>query len=114
MLTCIGVYSVVAYTTALRAREVGIRVALGATPESVVSMILRGVMVPLVLGLAVSAMAAVFLARVMGSVLYEVSGSDPVTYVGAGLVLLATGVVASLRPAWRAATGDAVVALRTE
>jgi predicted permease len=114
VLTCIGVYSVVAYTTALRAREVGIRVALGATPESVVSMILRGVMVPLVLGLAVSAMAAVFLARVMGSVLYEVSGSDPVTYVGAGLVLLATGVVASLRPAWRAATGDAVVALRTE
>jgi len=114
VLTCMGVYSVVAYTTTLRAREVGIRVALGATPWRVVSVILRSVLAPLALGLGVSIVAALFLSRALGSVLYGVSGSDPVSFVGAGLILVITGVAASLRPAWRTATGDPLVTLRGE
>jgi putative ABC transport system permease protein len=114
LLTCMGVYSIVAYTTTLRAREVGIRVALGATPSQVVEMILRGVMMPLLAGLTASAIAALFLAKLLGSLLYGVSGSDPIAFAGAAAVLLATGVAASIRPAWRTATGDPLVALRGE
>ena len=95
LLTSAGVYSVVAYTTALRVREVGIRVALGATRLDVVAVIVRGAMVPLIAGLAVSGVAAVFLSRLLGAILYEIKGTDPATYVAAAAILLAIG-------AWRA------------
>ena len=113
-LTSAGVYGVVAYTTTLRAYEVGIRVALGATPRNVVAVILRGVMVPLCVGLVVSVVAALLLSRLMASVLYEIRGTDPVTYVSAGVLLLVIGATASARPAWRAAVGDPVKALRAD
>jgi ABC-type lipoprotein release transport system permease subunit len=54
------------------------------------------------------------LTRVLASVLYEISGADPITYVGASALLLTIGVAASIRPAWRAAVADPLVALRTE
>jgi hypothetical protein len=54
------------------------------------------------------------LSRLLAGVLYEISSADPVAYLGAGLLLLAIGAVASARPAWRAATGDPLQALRTE
>jgi putative ABC transport system permease protein len=114
LLTSAGVYSVMAYTTALRAREIGIRVALGATPPNVVATIVTGAMVPLVTGLVVSGVASLFLARMLASVLYEVKVSDPATYAGAAAILVVIGAVASAIPAWRAATGDPVEALRTE
>jgi ABC-type antimicrobial peptide transport system permease subunit len=71
-------------------------------------------MVPLITGLAISGLAALFLSRLLGSILYEIKGTDPVTYIGAGAVLLAIGALASARPAWRAAAGDPVRALRME
>lgn len=114
LLTSAGVYSVVAYTTALRAREVGIRVALGATPSNIVAVVLRGAMMPLAAGLAISLVAALLLCRLLASLLYEIAGNDPVTYVSAGALLLAIGALASARPAWKAATGDPLQALRTE
>jgi predicted permease len=114
LLTSAGVYSVVSYTATLRAREVGIRVALGATPANVVATILRGAMLPLAAGLAVSLAAALLLSRLLASLLYEIGSNDPVTYAVAVAVLLATGAVASARPAWRAAAGDPLQALRTE
>jgi putative ABC transport system permease protein len=97
LLTSAGVYGVVAYTTTRRAYEVGIRVALGATPRNVVAVILRGAMVPLCVGLAVSVVAALLLSRLMASVLYEIRGTDPVTYVSAGVLLLVIGAAASAR-----------------
>ena len=114
VLTAAGVYSVVAYTTTLREREVEIRVALGATPGDIIATIVRGAMLPLITGLAISGIAALFLSRMLASILYEIKGSDPVTYIGAGALLLAIGTVASARPAWRAAAGDPVRALRME
>jgi len=114
LLTSAGVYAVVAYTTALRAREVGIRIALGATPRNVVALILRDAVMPLAAGLAVSLVAALLLCRLLASLLYEISSADPVTYLSAGALLLAVGTIASARPAWRAATGDALEALRAE
>jgi putative ABC transport system permease protein len=108
------VYSVVAYTSTMRAREVGIRVALGATPGGVVALIVRGAMVPLAAGLMVSAVAAVFLSHLLASLLYEIKATDPATYIGAAVVMLGIGAIASARPAWKAASGDPVAALRAE
>jgi putative ABC transport system permease protein len=114
LLTAIGVYGVVAYTSTLRAREIGIRVALGATRKEVVAVILRGAMIPLSIGLGVSIVAALLLSRLLTNLLYGVSTSDPLTYLGAGTLLLAIGTAASVRPAWRAATQDPLQTLRSE
>jgi putative ABC transport system permease protein len=114
LLTSAGVYGVVAYTTALRTREVGIRVALGARPHNVVAVLMRDAMIPLAAGLAVSVVAAVLLSRLLTSILYEIRGTDPIAYLGAGMLLLGIGAAASVLPAWRAATRDPLQALRTE
>ena len=114
LLTATGIYGVVAYTSSLRAREVGIRVALGATLGKVVAVILRGAMVPLLLGLCLGAVAAFWLSRLLADLLYKVSGSDALTYVSVGVLLLAVGAIASARPAWRAATRDPLRTLRSE
>jgi len=113
-LTSAGVYSVIAYTTALRAREMGIRMALGASPWRVVRLVLRGAIVPLVAGLALSSVAALFLSRLLSSLLYGLQSSDPISYLSAAAVLVVAGVVASVRPAWKAATGDPLTPLRAE
>ena len=114
LLTATGVYGVVAYTTARRAREVGIRVALGAAPARVAALVLWDAMKPLAIGLAVSVVAALFLSRWMASLLYEIGAADPATYLAVAAVLLGTGAAASLGPAWRAAAGDPMQALRSE
>ncbi len=114
LLTAFGVYGVVAYTSTLRAREVGIRVALGATANDVLAVILRGAMVPLMVGLGLSVVATLLLSRLLTNLLYGVSSSDPLTYLSAGALLLLIGVAASARPAWRAATRDPLGTLRAE
>ena len=114
LLTAIGVYSVIAYTSTLRAGEVGIRVALGATTSDVFAVILRGAMIPLTIGLALSVVAALMLSRLLTNLLYGVSSSDPVTYLSAGVLLLGIGAAAGARPAWRAATRDPLRTLRAE
>jgi putative ABC transport system permease protein len=114
LLTSVGIYGVVAYTTSLRVREIGIRVALGASPRRVIMTVLRDAMLPLGAGLAISLVAALLLTRLLASLLYEVSGADPITYVLASALLLGIGLVASIRPAWRAATADGIVHLTGE
>ncbi len=114
LLTFVGVYGVVAYTATLKAREVAIRVALGATPRNVIAVILRDAMIPLGAGLAISFAGALLLSRLLASLLYEVAGTDPITYLSAGALVLAIGIVASAGPAWRAAKGDPLQALRNE
>ncbi|PYT10448.1 MAG: hypothetical protein DMG59_28835 [Acidobacteria bacterium] len=114
LLTAIGVYAIVAYTSTLRAREVGIRVALGATANDIVTVILRGAMIPLVFGLGLSALAALPLSRLLTNLLYGVSSGDLLTYLSAGALLLLIGAAASARPAWRAATRDPLATLRAD
>ena len=114
LLTAIGVYGVVTYTSTLRAREVGIRVALGATANDVLAVILRGAMIPLMVGLGLSVVATLLLSRLLTNLLYGVSSNDPFTYFSASALMLVIGAVASARPAWRAATRDPLATLRAE
>jgi predicted permease len=114
LLTAIGVYAVVAYTTALRMREVGIRIALGAGPGKVVNVVLRDAMMPLAAGLAAGLGAALLLSHLLASLLYETRSTDPVAYLGAGVLLLGIGVFAGARPAWKAATCEPLSVLRAE
>jgi ABC-type antimicrobial peptide transport system permease subunit len=114
LLTAMGMYGVVAYTSALRAREIGIRLALGATPGNVALVILQRAMIPLASGLGVSIFGALLLSRLLTSLLYGTSSSDPLTYCSAATLLLLTGIIASARPAWRAATRDPLQTMRAE
>jgi putative ABC transport system permease protein len=114
LLTAAGIYGVVAYTTTLKAREVGIRVALGASPASIVGVVLRGVLVPLAVGIAISLVAALALSRLLTSLLYGIDGADPVTYLATAALLLGIATLASVGPAWKAAVRDPLRALRAE
>jgi putative ABC transport system permease protein len=113
-LTAAGIYAVVAYTSALRARELGIRVAVGAAPSDIVTDVLQRIMIPLVSGLLVSAGAALLVSKLMASLLYGINPDDPLTYAASFLLLAGMGALASVRPAWKAAKADPLVALRTE
>ena len=88
--------------------------ALGATANDVLAVILRGAMIPLVFGLGLSVVAALLLSRLLTNLLYGISSSDPLTYLSAGALLLVIGAAASARPAWRAATRDPLQTLRAE
>jgi ABC-type antimicrobial peptide transport system permease subunit len=102
------------YLVGQRAREMGIRLALGATPGSVRTLVVkRGIMLGAV-GLGLGLIAAAGLARVIEHVLQGVSGSDPLSFVVALLVLFAVTVSASAFPAWRASRIDPAVTLRAE
>jgi ABC-type antimicrobial peptide transport system permease subunit len=114
VVAAIGLYSVVAYDVSQRTREMGVRVALGASAAAVLRLVVgEGVRV-VIIGLALGAIAALALASRVSPLLYEVSAKDPVTYVGVIGVLLVVAVVASLAPALRAARVDPNVALRAD
>jgi ABC-type antimicrobial peptide transport system permease subunit len=107
-------YSVVAYDVSQRTRELGVRVALGASAAAVLRLVVgEGVRV-VVVGLALGAAVALALASRVSPLLYQVSAKDPVTYAGVVGILLVVAIVASLAPALRAARVDPNVALRTE
>ena len=109
-----GVYGVIAYTTGLRVQEIGIRVALGASPRRVAAVVLRDALIPLGAGLAVSIGAGLLLQRLLAGLLYGISGLDPIAWLTGTACLVAVGTSASLGPAWKAATADPLAALRSE
>ena len=110
----VGVYGVVAYVVALRTREIGVRVALGAQRRDVLRLVLGQGMGPAAAGIAVG-LAGAFAARgFVGTLLYEVPATDGATFLGAAALLAAVGLVACYLPARRAAKVDPMVALRSE
>ena len=114
VLTAIGIYGVVAYTVRQRTSEIGIRVALGADRHRVLGMVLRQGMTPVVIGLGGGLAAAVALTRMMTSLLFGVSPTDPVTIAAVMGVIATVAFVATWMPARRAAGVDPVVALKAE
>jgi putative ABC transport system permease protein len=113
-LAALGIYGVVSYAVAKRTREMGIRLALGATGGSVRSMVLRGSMLPVVLGLVVGVGGAWALSRVMAGLLYEVEPGDPLTLAGGSLLLLTTALVATWIPTLRGTRVDPMITMRSE
>jgi putative ABC transport system permease protein len=114
LLAAIGIYGVLAYSVARRTREIGVRMALGAARPRVVQMVLRDSLAPVIVGSALGIAAAVIATRLMRSMLYGVSPTDPATFVGVTAVLLGVALLASVVPAARASRVDPIVALREE
>jgi putative ABC transport system permease protein len=114
LLASVGIYGVLAYSTSRRTREIGIRLALGAGRGEVVAMVIRQGMSVALVGTIAGLVSGVAVARVMTSLLYDVSPSDPYIFAAASAVLLLAGFAASLGPALRAASVEPMAALRSE
>jgi ABC-type antimicrobial peptide transport system permease subunit len=114
LLASIGLYGVIAYSVARRRNEIGLRMALGARPGTVLRMVLSESLVVVALGLAVGIPAALACGRLVSSLLYGVKAYDPLTIGGAAALLLAVALAASFLPARRAALLDPCAALREE
>jgi len=114
VLAAVGIYGVMAYTVAQRTQEIGIRMALGARPVTVLSMVLRDGMTLVAIGLAVGVGAALALGRVVSSLLYGTSTTDAPTYVVIAAALALVALAALVIPARRATRIDPITALRSE
>ena len=113
-LATIGIYGVMAYLVNQGTREIGIRVALGATRRNIVSLVVRQGMALALSGVAIGLAGAVMLTRLIRSLLFGVEATDPVTFVGIALLLGLVALLASYIPARRASRVDPLVALRYE
>lgn len=114
LLAAVGVYGVISYATAQRAREFGIRIALGATRGRVISDVLRGSVVLITLGTMVGVLGAFLLTRLLTSLLFEVSPLDVLSFSAAVALLAFISIGASLLPAWRASRVDPIIAMQGE
>ena len=114
LMALVGIYGVRAFLMARRTREIGLRMALGATPGGVVGSLVKDGLRPTLIGLAIGAVLALGIAQLLSSMLYQVSALDPVVLLGATLLLLAFATLATYLPARRATLIEPTLALRSE
>ncbi|HEX5581012.1 MAG TPA: ABC transporter permease [Gemmatimonadaceae bacterium] len=114
LLAAIGIYGVISYAVAQRTREIGIRMALGASTSDVRKLVVRQGMAPALAGIALGIVGALAATRVMSSLLYGVSATDPVTFAGVPVLLAMIALAAAYLPARRATRVEPVNALRSE
>ncbi|HEY9225733.1 MAG TPA: FtsX-like permease family protein, partial [Gemmatimonadaceae bacterium] len=114
VLAAVGIYGVVHYAVAERTREIGVRVALGATPAEVLALVIRQGMRMPAIGIVIGLASSAGLTRLLSHLLFNVGATDPVTFAGVGLVLAVVAAVACYFPARRATRVDPVRALRQE
>jgi putative ABC transport system permease protein len=114
LLSAVGIFGVISYSVSSRTREFGIRVALGASPRSLRRMVLQEGLKLAAAGLSAGIIAALVLAQFLKSLLYGVGAYDPLTFVGAAILLVVVALAACYIPARRATRADPLVALRYE
>ena len=114
VLASVGVYGVIAYSVSQRTQEIGVRVALGAQSSDVIRMVVRGGALLALLGIGIGLAGALAVTRVIQSLLFDVSATDTVSFVGVTVFLTAVALLASYVPARRATRVDPMTALRTE
>jgi putative ABC transport system permease protein len=114
VLAAIGIYGVMAYSVAQRTREIGIRMALGASPRKVLALIGRRAATLIVLGVLLGMAGSLALTQLIASQLWGITPTDPATFTGVALLLIAVALVACFIPARRAIRVDPTEALRTE
>jgi putative ABC transport system permease protein len=112
LLAAVGIYGVVSYSVSQRLYEMAIRVALGASPGDVLKLVIGKAMLMVMGGLALGAVAALALTRVLASLLYDTSPTDPVMWAAAGALLAAVALLACYVPAWRVTKVDPLTILR--
>ena len=114
LIAAIGIYGVLAYSVNQRTREIGLRMALGATKTSVVRLIVGEGLLVVAAGIAAGVVGGLALGRAISSLVFGVTAHDPLTFAGVTLVLGLVALAACLLPARRAAGVDPMVALRHE
>jgi ABC-type antimicrobial peptide transport system permease subunit len=114
LLACVGLYGVVGHAVARRTNEIGIRMALGAARTGILWMVLRETLVLVTAGIVIGIPVALVAARLISTQLYGLSSADPLTVVGAVILMTAIAAVSGYLPARRASQVDPMVALRYE
>ncbi len=114
VLAAVGIYGVMSYTVAQQTREIGIRIALGAKRSDVLKMTVKQGLKLVGLGLVIGLTSAFLLTRLMSSLLFGISATDPITFLSISLVLFAVALLASYIPALRATKVDPMIALRAQ
>ena len=114
LLAAIGLYGVMAYAAARRAREIGIRIAMGAKRGAVLWMVMRGSLLLVLAGLAIGVPLSLLAARKVAPILFGIQADDSLTFAGTACVLLAVGLAAAFVPARRAASLEPMLVLRQE
>jgi putative ABC transport system permease protein len=113
-LAALGIFGVMSYAVVQRAREIGIRVALGAHPAHLLRMVLRQALLLAVAGVGLGLLGSLALSRAIAGLLFDLSPTDPATLAGVALLLTAVALLASYLPARRATRVDPLIALRSE
>jgi len=114
ILASVGVYGVMAYIVSQGTREIGIRMALGATRRAILALVVRRGMTLALAGVGIGLAGALALTRLLSSFLFGIRAHDPVTFASISILLLAVALVASIIPARRAARVDPLISLRCD
>jgi putative ABC transport system permease protein len=114
LVTMTGISGVIATSVSQRMQEFGVRMALGATRDRVLGLVLRQGLSLVAIGLVIGTAASIVLTRVLSSYLFDTKPTDPITFAAVGLLFLLAGAVACLGPAWRATRVDPMLALRAD